>query len=71
MIAHRFIEVYRRAAGRIKASQPHGTDKDNPQRILGVFELFVEFWLRFIDAAPMWLDVEPVRAHLGDFVLAR
>ena len=71
VVAHRLVEIHRRAAGRVEASQPHGADKDQAQRVFGVLELLVQSWLRFVHALAVRLDVEAQRLHLLDFVLPR
>ena len=48
VVAHRLVEIYRRAARRIKASQPHGADEDQAQRVFGVLELLFEARLRLV-----------------------
>lgn len=42
VVAHGLVEVQGRASGYIKPGDPHGTDEDQPQGAIGVFELIVQ-----------------------------
>ena len=42
VVAHRLVEIDRRAARRVEAGHPHGADEDQPQRVLRVLELALE-----------------------------
>ena len=71
VVAHRLVEIDRRAARRVEAGQPHGADEHQPQRVVGVLELLVEPRLRLVHPLAVRLDVEAELLHLLDLVLAR
>jgi hypothetical protein len=67
VVAHRLVEIHRRAARRVEAGQPHGADEDQAQRVVGVLELLVQPRLRLVHALAVRLDVEPELLHLLRF----
>ena len=67
MVTHRLIQVDGRTAGDIKAGHPHGTDENNPEGILRVFEFGIE--VLFIHPDAVRLNVNPFFLHIPDFVL--
>ena len=71
VIAHRLVEIDRRAAGRIEAGQPHGADENEPQRIGWVLELLLQAGIRVFHALAMRRNVEAQLRHLRDLVLGR
>ena len=71
VVAHRLVEIHRRAARRIEAGQPHGADEDQAQRVVSLLEFFVEAGVRLVHALAVRFDVEAKRLHLLDFVLPR
>ena len=71
VIPHRLVEVHRGATRCIEASEPHGADEYQAQRIVGVFELLVQSGLRLVHAPAMRLDVETQTLHVLNLVLRR
>jgi hypothetical protein len=69
VVAHRFVEVEGRAGRRVKAGEPHGADKHQPQRIGGVLEARIEGRIGGGEPAAMGFDVEAQGGHGGDLVL--
>ncbi len=56
MVAHWFVEVNGIAARHIKASDPHGTDEDHPERIIWVLELLLHILLHHAQAVRFEVD---------------
>ena len=69
VVAHRLVEIQRRAARRIEAGEPHGADEHQPQRIGGVLEALIQRWLGRREPAAVRFDVEAQGGHVGDLVL--
>ena len=69
VIAHRLVEIDRRAARRVKAGEPHGADEYQAQRVRRVFELLIERLV--VHALSMRHYVDAPLLHLFDLVLSR
>ena len=68
VISHGLVHIHGRTARRVEASQPHGADKHQPQRIVGVLELLIECLV--VHPLPVRFDFQAKLPHLLDFVLS-
>ena len=69
VIAHRLVEIQRRAGGRIEAGEPHGAHKHQPQGIAGVLEASIQRRIGCGEPAAMGFDIEAQGGHVVDLVL--
>ncbi len=69
VVAHRLVQIHRRATGCVEAGQPHGADEDQAQGVFGILELLVHARLRFAHAPAVRFDLQAQRLHLLDLVL--
>ena len=69
VVAHRLVEVERRAGGRIKAGEPHGAHEHQPQRISGVLEAGIQRRIGAGEPAAVGFDVEAQGRHVSDLIL--
>src|SRR6266568_4084733 len=67
LIAHRLIDIDRRARRHVEAGGPHRADERNPKRILRVLEFALEVFLDH--ALAVGPNVQASCSHLAHFVL--
>jgi hypothetical protein len=67
VVAHRLVEIDRRAGRHVEPGDPHRAQEHDPQRVVLILELGLQVLL--LHASSMRADVEPLVAQIGDFVL--